>query len=214
MKYAPVRPVSYAIVATLALVAIWFTPTLDRKQIFAMEPVVYDFAINPHGTYAQLLMAAQATMPGGYYAMMVPQWLRVDPRELTPVRREELCRSVLDREYSVFDRGIDNLVSALRRKLGSTDDGMERIEQRSAREVTDVAFDCPKAYVEACSDAWPVQRLIFKNFSQIAQRCLGVDCPHSPRNLAFSAFTSSSDAKRPASASARPRSAPGRTCHR
>lgn len=34
------RPVSYAIVATLALVAIWLTPTLEKKQVFAMRPVV------------------------------------------------------------------------------------------------------------------------------------------------------------------------------
>ena len=40
MRYAPVRPVSYAIVATLAVVAIWLTPALDRRQVFAMEPVV------------------------------------------------------------------------------------------------------------------------------------------------------------------------------
>lgn len=45
-----------------------------------------------------------------------------------PVRREDLCRNVLDRDYSVFDRGIDNLVSALRRKLGATADGLERIK--------------------------------------------------------------------------------------
>ena len=34
------RPVSYAIVATLAAVAIWFTPALEKKQVFAMGPVV------------------------------------------------------------------------------------------------------------------------------------------------------------------------------
>jgi murein DD-endopeptidase MepM/ murein hydrolase activator NlpD len=34
------RPISYAIVATLAVVAIWLTPTLDRRQVFAMDPVV------------------------------------------------------------------------------------------------------------------------------------------------------------------------------
>lgn len=46
----------------------------------------------------------------------------------TPVRREDLCQQVLDREYSIFDRGIDNLVSALRRKLGATAEGLERIK--------------------------------------------------------------------------------------
>ncbi len=45
-----------------------------------------------------------------------------------PVSREDLCKGVLDRDYSVFDRGIDNLVSALRRKLGATPDGLERIK--------------------------------------------------------------------------------------
>jgi two-component system, OmpR family, response regulator CpxR len=45
-----------------------------------------------------------------------------------PLRREDLSQSVLDREYSVFDRSIDNLVSALRRKLGATSEGLERIK--------------------------------------------------------------------------------------
>ena len=40
MKRDTVRPVSYAIVATLAAVAIWFTPALEKKQVFAMGPVV------------------------------------------------------------------------------------------------------------------------------------------------------------------------------
>jgi len=50
-----IRPVSYAIVATLAAVAIWFTPTLEKRQVFAMEPVVVskpglepaDFLLSP-----------------------------------------------------------------------------------------------------------------------------------------------------------------------
>jgi hypothetical protein len=57
---------------------------------FAMEPVVYDFAINPHGTFARLLHDDAALMPPSYYAMMVPQLLRTDPRELTRNRRTEL----------------------------------------------------------------------------------------------------------------------------
>src|SRR4029079_2871508 len=50
-----IRPVSYVIVATLAAVAIWFTPSLEKKQVFAMEPVVVsrpglepaDFVMSP-----------------------------------------------------------------------------------------------------------------------------------------------------------------------
>lgn len=45
-----------------------------------------------------------------------------------PIRREDLSRKVFDREYSAFDRSIDNLVSALRRKLGATPEGLERIK--------------------------------------------------------------------------------------
>ena len=44
------------------------------------------------------------------------------------VSRAELTREVLGRDMAVFDRAIDNLVSALRRKLGMTDDGIERIK--------------------------------------------------------------------------------------
>ncbi|WP_321470488.1 response regulator transcription factor [uncultured Paludibaculum sp.] len=43
------------------------------------------------------------------------------------ISREELFREVLDREFSVFDRSIDNHVSSLRRKLGPRPDGRDRI---------------------------------------------------------------------------------------
>jgi hypothetical protein len=59
---------------------------------FAMEPVVYDFAINPHGTFARLLQDDQALLPASYYAMMVPRLLRVDPRQLSKVQVAELDR--------------------------------------------------------------------------------------------------------------------------
>jgi murein DD-endopeptidase MepM/ murein hydrolase activator NlpD len=50
-----IRPMSYAVVATLALVAIWFTPPLEKRQIFPMEPVIVtrpglepaDFMLSP-----------------------------------------------------------------------------------------------------------------------------------------------------------------------
>ena len=44
------------------------------------------------------------------------------------VSRDDLFRTVLEREFSMLDRGIDNLISALRRKLGSAPDGGERIK--------------------------------------------------------------------------------------
>lgn len=59
---------------------------------FAMEPVVYDFAINPNGTTADLLPAEEALLPRGYYALLVPRWLREDPRAVPISKRTELDR--------------------------------------------------------------------------------------------------------------------------
>ena len=44
------------------------------------------------------------------------------------VSREELFRVVLERDFASSDRGIDNLISAVRRKLGPAGDGDERIK--------------------------------------------------------------------------------------
>ena len=43
------------------------------------------------------------------------------------IGREELFRDVLGREFSIFDRSIDNHVSSLRKKLGPQPDGRDRI---------------------------------------------------------------------------------------
>lgn len=59
---------------------------------FAMEPVVYDFAINAAGSVAELLAGDAALMPAGYYALTVPGLLRRDPRRLGATRRAELDR--------------------------------------------------------------------------------------------------------------------------
>jgi hypothetical protein len=65
---------------------------LQHALPFAMDPVVYDFAINPRGTFADVLGRDEALMPMGYYAMHLPAWLRLDQRALSPMRRAELLR--------------------------------------------------------------------------------------------------------------------------
>jgi len=55
-----------------------------------MEPVVYDFAINENGTTADLLTGEDALLPRHYYAMVVPQLLKLDLRALPESRRAEL----------------------------------------------------------------------------------------------------------------------------
>jgi hypothetical protein len=64
---------------------------LRHSLPFAMEPVVYDFAVNPHGTTADLLAGGEL-LPRGYYALLVPGWLREDRRSIPASRRNELDR--------------------------------------------------------------------------------------------------------------------------
>ena len=63
---------------------------LEHALPFAMEPVVYDFAVNERGTWADLLSGAEALMPQGYYTLAVPALLQADRQSLTPARRAEL----------------------------------------------------------------------------------------------------------------------------
>ncbi|MEZ4864057.1 MAG: UTP--glucose-1-phosphate uridylyltransferase [Caldilineaceae bacterium] len=65
---------------------------LEAAVPFAMEPVVYDFAINERGTFAELYIADQALMPPGYYTLTVPRLLRMEQRNLSYFRRAELDR--------------------------------------------------------------------------------------------------------------------------
>ncbi|MGA2863175.1 MAG: UTP--glucose-1-phosphate uridylyltransferase [Verrucomicrobiota bacterium] len=63
---------------------------LQHALPFAMEPVVYDFAINERGTLAELLAGEGALMPPGYYTLSVPGLLRQERHSLSPLRRAEL----------------------------------------------------------------------------------------------------------------------------
>ena len=63
---------------------------LEHALPFAMEPVVYDFAINERGTFAELLSDAAALMPAGYYALTVRDYFASNVMPLSPLRRAEL----------------------------------------------------------------------------------------------------------------------------
>ena len=86
---------------------------LERAVPFAIEPVVYDFAINEQGTYADLVQGKNALMPKGYYTMMIPSIIRLDRHHMSAMRRAELdqfgvvCRErpeLSDVVHSLFDR--------------------------------------------------------------------------------------------------------------
>jgi len=61
---------------------------LQHALPFAMEPVVYDFAINQKGTFAELLSGPTALMPSAYYALTLPPLLRQERHALSPLRRQ------------------------------------------------------------------------------------------------------------------------------
>ncbi|MEI8382811.1 MAG: UTP--glucose-1-phosphate uridylyltransferase [Planctomycetota bacterium] len=64
--------------------------SMEASVPFAMDPVVYDFAINDNGTIAEL--RTDGDLPNGYHALMVPDWLRRGIQQLTPMVRSELER--------------------------------------------------------------------------------------------------------------------------
>lgn len=63
---------------------------LENAVPFAMEPVVYDFAINERGTWAEMWQGTTALLPERYYALAVPSLLRRETRTLPAARRAEL----------------------------------------------------------------------------------------------------------------------------
>ena len=65
---------------------------LENALPFAMEPVVYDFAINEYGTVAERRTETEALMSPGYYALLVPALLKRERYALTHARRAELDR--------------------------------------------------------------------------------------------------------------------------
>jgi hypothetical protein len=65
---------------------------LRHSLPFATDPVVYDFAVNEAGTTADLIPPGDVPLPRGYYALLVPGWLREDRRAVPASRRAELDR--------------------------------------------------------------------------------------------------------------------------
>jgi hypothetical protein len=119
---------------------------LERALPFAMEPVVYDFAINPHGTRAELLLGERGLMPTDYYALTVPELVHRDPRELSSLDRAELnrfgtaCRNRAELSgmiQTLFDRLIpssarrEDQVESLESLLDSL--GFDRIQHEHIR---------------------------------------------------------------------------------
>jgi hypothetical protein len=87
---------------------------LERSVPFAMDPVVYDFAINERGSTAILLERGEALLPAEYYTLIVPALLRAEARLLAPARRAELDRfSAASRSKPQFSGVVQRLFNHL-----------------------------------------------------------------------------------------------------
>ncbi|MEO6808854.1 MAG: UTP--glucose-1-phosphate uridylyltransferase, partial [Isosphaeraceae bacterium] len=64
--------------------------TLDDALPFAMEPVVYDFRINPQGTTAHLKRGAEALMPTRYYSLQVKAMIADGTGSVDPARKADI----------------------------------------------------------------------------------------------------------------------------
>lgn len=84
---------------------------LETAAPFAMEPVVYDFAVNERGSWAEMLRGGGALMPPAYYIHAVPALIRSDPRVLPASRRAELeCFGKASRTVPEFGRAVQSIV--------------------------------------------------------------------------------------------------------
>lgn len=63
---------------------------LSAALPFAMEPVVYNWSINPRGSWSTLHEGAEALMPEQYYAIHVSELVRQDPQQIAYIRRAEI----------------------------------------------------------------------------------------------------------------------------
>ncbi|MEL6672705.1 MAG: UTP--glucose-1-phosphate uridylyltransferase [Bacteroidota bacterium] len=63
---------------------------LERSMPFAMEPVVYNFQVNPRGSTATLLRENQALLTEKYYGLHLPDLVRMESESLTDQRRKEI----------------------------------------------------------------------------------------------------------------------------
>ena len=108
--------------------------SLETRLPFAMEPVVYDFEINDRGTWGELLDAEEARMPNEYYALMIPNWLKLPPRELSTLCRTEM--ELLGSEYrneghsAAFQQLVEGILpgrKASREKTETLNELLQRI---------------------------------------------------------------------------------------
>ncbi len=122
---------------------------LERALPFAMEPVVYQFAVNESGSCAQLRTGPDAMMPPAYYPLMVPAILRADPRTLPPAR---LAEAKLYGSRASTDEKLRQTIAPLLRNLLPHDENQSGTGSSSLDDMLkNYGFD-PEAHERIRSD--------------------------------------------------------------
>ncbi len=75
---------------TIAEIMARVKASLEDALPFAMEPVVYDFAINATGSFAELQTGDLAMMPPRYYTLQVPRMITEGTATLNSARKSDI----------------------------------------------------------------------------------------------------------------------------
>ena len=108
---------------------------LDDALPFAMEPVVYDFRINPLGTASELVEGADASLPARYYTLQVPVMIAEGSENLNTLRKADVdhfanhCPDAAELQR-VFRTMINNLFPVTRAAADSAGAGWDREAER------------------------------------------------------------------------------------
>lgn len=102
---------------------------LEHALPFAMDPVVYDFAVNERGSVGQLFAGAEATLPDGYYTACAARLLAGDRSPLDELEAARGAHVLSARPAGMAARGAS--ASALEALLVAN--GFDRIQHEQIR---------------------------------------------------------------------------------
>ncbi|QEH37110.1 UTP--glucose-1-phosphate uridylyltransferase [Aquisphaera giovannonii] len=116
---------------------------LDDALPFAMEPVVYDFRINPRGSWAEIEDGKAAMMPARYYALQIPRMIGAGREAHSPLRKADVDRfASQSREaaelLAVFRTTVNHLFPVTR---AAGDDSAARWDEQAEEIRRENGFD-------------------------------------------------------------------------
>jgi hypothetical protein len=111
---------------------------LESALPFAMDPVVYDFAINEEGSSGALLRGAEAMLPVGFYQAVLPANFHCDPKELTARERLDLAQF---RAAATTQPQLASVLVGLHDRPSSTGNSTPASQQRLQQLLQENGFD-------------------------------------------------------------------------